>query len=73
MVKVDDFTQRERLGVTAKAPRWCVAYKYQPEQAETEVVRVVFQVGKTGTITPVAEFEPSVFISGTNVDRGKPA
>ncbi len=69
VIKVDRFDQREKLGVTAKAPRWCIAYKYQPEQAETELARVVFQVGKTGTITPVAEFEPAVFISGTNVYR----
>jgi DNA ligase (NAD+) len=69
VVKVDAFDQRAQLGVTAKAPRWCIAFKYQPEQAETELARVVFQVGKTGTITPVAEFEPPVFISGTNVYR----
>jgi DNA ligase (NAD+) len=69
VIKIDSFEQRERLGVTAKAPRWCIAFKYQPEQAETEVVRVAFQVGKTGTITPVAEFEPVPFISGTNVYR----
>ena len=69
VIKVDDFDQREQLGVTSKAPRWCVAYKYQPEQAETELVRVLFQVGKTGTMTPVGEFEPPVFISGTNVYR----
>ena len=69
VVKIDDFARRERLGATAKAPRWCVAYKYQPERAETQLVRVIFQVGKTGTITPVAEFEPAPFISGTNVYR----
>ncbi len=69
VVKVDRFDQREQMGVTSKAPRWCVAFKYQPEQAETELVRVKFQVGKTGTITPVGEFEPAVFISGTNVYR----
>ncbi len=69
VVKVDDFDQRDQLGATAKAPRWCIAYKYQPEQAETELVRVVFQVGKTGTITPVGEFDPVPFISGTNVYR----
>ncbi|HVT82947.1 MAG TPA: NAD-dependent DNA ligase LigA, partial [Phycisphaerae bacterium] len=69
VVKVNDFAQRDVLGVTAKAPRWCIAYKYQPEQAETEIVRVVFQVGKTGTITPVGEFDPVPFISGTNVYR----
>ena len=69
VVKVDDFDQRERLGVTAKAPRWCIAFKYQPEQAETELARVVFQVGKSGRITPVGEFDPVVFISGTDVYR----
>lgn len=69
VIKVDDFEQRGMLGVTSKAPRWCIAYKYQPEQAETELARVVFQVGKSGKITPVGEFEPPVFISGTNVYR----
>ena len=69
VIKVNRFDQREVLGAHSKAPRWCIAYKYQPEQAETKLVRVVFQVGKTGTITPVAEFQPPVFISGTNVYR----
>jgi DNA ligase (NAD+) len=69
VIKIDDFEQRAQLGTTAKSPRWCIAYKYQPERAETGLARVVFQVGKTGTITPVAEFEPPVFISGTNVYR----
>lgn len=69
VIKINSFKQREDLGTHSKAPKWCIAYKYQPEQAETELARVVFQVGKTGTITPVAEFEPPVFISGTNVYR----
>ena len=69
VIKLDDFAQRALLGTTARAPRWCIAFKYQPEQAQTELARVVFQVGKTGTITPVAEFEPPVFISGTQVYR----
>jgi DNA ligase (NAD+) len=69
VIKLDDFGQRTLLGTTARAPRWCIAFKYQPEQAQTELARVVFQVGKTGTITPVAEFEPPVFISGTQVYR----
>ncbi len=69
VIKLDSFSQREELGATARAPRWCIAFKYQPEQAQSELVRVVFQVGKTGTITPVAEFDPPVFISGTNVYR----
>ncbi|HUO10561.1 MAG TPA: NAD-dependent DNA ligase LigA [Phycisphaerae bacterium] len=69
VIKVDRFDQRDQMGVTSKAPRWCIAYKYQPEQAETELVEVRFQVGKTGTLTPVGEFSPPVFISGTNVYR----
>ncbi len=69
VIKVDSLAQREQLGSTSRAPRWCVAFKYQPEQAQSTLARVVFQVGKTGTITPVAEFEPPVFISGTNVYR----
>jgi DNA ligase (NAD+) len=66
VVKIDNFALREKLGFTAKSPRWCIAYKYQPEQAETQLVRVDFQVGKTGTITPVAEFKP-VPLAGTTV------
>ena len=69
VVKLDSLAQRQQLGTTSRAPRWCIAFKYQPEQAETQLARVVFQVGKTGTITPVAEFEPPVFISGTQVYR----
>ena len=69
VVKIDNYDQREQLGYTAKSPRWCIAFKYQPEQAETELARVVFQVGKSGRITPVGEFDPVVFISGTDVYR----
>ncbi|HTV49440.1 MAG TPA: NAD-dependent DNA ligase LigA [Phycisphaerae bacterium] len=69
VIKIVSLAQRQTLGTTARAPRWCIAYKYQPEQAQTQLARVVFQVGKTGTITPVAEFEPPVFISGTKVYR----
>ena len=69
VIKIDRFDQRQALGQTSRAPRWCIAYKYQPEQAETELAEVIFQVGKTGTISPVAIFKPPVFISGTNVYR----
>ena len=69
VVKIDSLAQRDVLGNTAKCPRWCIAYKYQPEQARTILQHVAYQVGKTGTITPVAEFAPPVFISGTNVYR----
>jgi len=68
VVKIDDLAQQERLGRTAKAPRWCVAYKYAPEAATTRLLNITVQVGKTGTLTPVAELEP-VFLSGTTVKR----
>ena len=54
--------------MTSKFPRWAVAYKYEAEQAVTEIVEFVCQVGRTGSITPVAELEP-VFISGSTVSR----
>jgi len=68
VVKIDDLAQQQRLGRTAKAPRWCVAYKYAPEVAATKLLDITVQVGKTGTLTPVAELEP-VFLSGTTVKR----
>jgi DNA ligase (NAD+) len=68
VVKVDDLAQQRRLGRTAKAPRWCVAFKYAPEVAETKLRSITLQVGKSGTVTPVAELEP-VFLSGTTVKR----
>ena len=66
VIKVNSLEQHERLGRTSKAPRWCIAYKYAAEQAETRVRSITTQVGKSGIITPVANFEP-VFISGTTV------
>ena len=66
VVKLDRFADREELGMTEKSPRWAVAYKYPPEQAETVVRRILVNVGRTGTATPVAEMDP-VFISGTTV------
>jgi len=68
VLKVSPFAQREKLGYTAKSPRWIVAYKWEKYEAETRVNAVTLQVGKTGTITPVAELEP-VEIAQTTVSR----
>jgi DNA ligase (NAD+) len=66
VVKVDEMDLRERLGATSKYPRWCIAYKYEAERAQTVLRKVLHSVGRLGTITPVAEFDP-VHISGTKV------
>src|SRR6266480_683084 len=68
VVKVDAFEQRERLGFTAKAPRWAIAYKYEAERVETRLLDIVIQVGRTGILTPVAVLEP-VLVSGSTVGR----
>ncbi|HEX4697550.1 MAG TPA: NAD-dependent DNA ligase LigA [Candidatus Udaeobacter sp.] len=68
VVKVDAFAQRERLGFTAKSPRWAIAYKYAAERVETRLKDIIIQVGRTGILTPVAVLEP-VFISGSTVAR----
>lgn len=68
VIKVDDRTQYEALGYTAKAPRWAIAYKYAPEQAETLLTAVTVQVGRTGVLTPVAELEPAQ-LAGSVVRR----
>jgi DNA ligase (NAD+) len=68
VVKVDSFAQRERLGFTSKSPRWAIAYKYEAERVETRLIDIVVQVGRTGTLTPVAVLEP-VFVSGSTVSR----
>jgi DNA ligase (NAD+) len=68
VAKVDDFRQRESLGMTAKAPRWAMAFKYEAERVETKLHDVLIQVGRTGTLTPVAALEP-VFVSGSTVSR----
>lgn len=68
VVKVDDLALRERLGSTAKAPRWAVAFKYEPERMETKVLGISVQVGRTGVLTPVAELAP-VFVAGSTVRR----
>ncbi len=66
VIKIDRFDQREQLGATSRFPRWCVAFKYEPEQAESVLEKVDFQVGKLGTITPRAVMKP-VQLSGTTV------
>ena len=68
VVKVDAFAQRERLGFTAKAPRWAIAYKYEAERVETRLIDILVQVGRTGVLTPVAALEP-VTVSGSRVSR----
>ncbi len=66
VVKLNDLSDRERLGSTAKAPRWAVAYKYPPEKKETVVRDIVVQVGRTGVLTPKAVLDP-VRLAGTTV------
>ncbi len=66
VVKVDSLAQREAMGSTTKAPRWVIAYKFAAEQATTRLVAIDLQVGKTGTLTPVARLEP-VRLAGTTV------
>jgi len=68
VVKVDRYDLQRRLGSTAKAPRWAVAYKFKAEQALTRLVSVEFSVGRTGAVTPVANLEP-VQLAGTTVKR----
>ncbi|MFI4897545.1 MAG: NAD-dependent DNA ligase LigA, partial [Phycisphaerales bacterium JB059] len=68
VVRVDSFAQQDQLGATAKSPRWCIAYKYPAERAQTKLLRVDHQVGKTGKITPRAVMEP-VLLSGSTVQH----
>ncbi len=68
VLKVNRFDQRDRLGTTSKAPRWVIAYKFEKYEATTRVSAIRVQVGKTGTITPVADLEP-VELAGTTVSR----
>jgi DNA ligase (NAD+) len=68
VIKVNSHYQQQELGFTAKSPRWAIAYKYQAEQASTELLDITYQVGRTGAITPVAELKP-VLLSGTTVKR----
>lgn len=68
VLKVNDLSQQRSLGLTAKSPRWAIAYKFQAEQVSTILREVTFQVGRTGVVTPVANMDP-VLLAGTMVKR----
>lgn len=68
VIKINELAARERLGFTAKSPRWAVAYKFKAEQALTRILSIDYQVGRTGAVTPVANLSP-VPLSGTTVKR----
>ena len=68
VIKVNSLAQQRALGYTAKVPRWAIAYKFQAEKAVTRLNEITYQVGRTGTVTPVANFDP-VQLSGTIVKR----
>lgn len=68
VIKVNDLAQREKLGITTKSPRWVVAYKFAAEQALTRLLKIELQVGRQGTLTPVAHLDP-VQLAGTTVAR----
>ena len=68
VIKVNSFQQQEELGFTAKSPRWAIAYKFKSEQVSTKLISISYQVGRTGSITPVANLEP-VQLAGTIVKR----
>jgi len=68
VIKVDALAQQETLGTIAKSPRWAIAFKFSARKAETVLKGITLQVGRVGTVTPVAELEP-VFLGGTTVSR----
>lgn len=68
VVKVDSFASQEVLGFTARAPRWAIAFKFPPEEKRTVLREIRIQVGRTGVLTPVAEFDP-VFVAGSTIAR----
>ncbi len=68
VIKVNQLKYYDEIGYTVKSPKWCIAFKYPAEEASTILREITFQVGRTGVITPVANFD-TVFISGTDVSR----
>ena len=68
VIKIDNLNQRDILGTTGRSPKWCISYKFPAEQAQTKILSIDVQVGKTGILTPVANFEP-VQLAGTTVKR----
>ena len=68
VIKVNQTRMREEIGTTSKAPRWAIAYKFPARQISTKLIDVIYQVGRTGAITPVAVFEP-VLLAGSTVSR----
>lgn len=68
VVKLNNLADREKLGATAKVPRWAIAYKYPPEEKETVIRKIELSVGRTGRITPTAVFDP-IRLCGTTVER----
>lgn len=68
VIKVDSLSFREKLGTTYKVPRWAIAYKYPPEAKETKLKDVIWQVGRTGVITPMAILEP-VKVAGSTISK----
>ncbi|MHB8906110.1 MAG: NAD-dependent DNA ligase LigA, partial [Melioribacteraceae bacterium] len=68
VIKVNSLKQQKILGTIAKSPRWAVAYKFKAKQANTKLNNITWQVGRTGTLTPVAELEP-VFLAGSTISR----
>jgi DNA ligase (NAD+) len=68
VIKVNEYEFYEKIGYTAKSPKWATAYKFAPEEIVTRLIGITFQIGRTGVVTPVAEMEP-VLISGSTVSR----
>ncbi len=68
VIKINDFELQKKLGFTSKSPKWAIAYKFKAEEKETLLYDVIFQVGRTGAVTPVAILKP-IFISGSTVSR----